>query len=1259
VKKVLFVSLVFSVLWGPVSQAAVRLVPSEYPSIQQAITDCNDGDTVIVSPGVYYETINFSGKDIVLTGTDPNNPKIVGYTIINADEDGTVVTFENGETSKAVLTGFTITGGAGTLAEWSDEYYKYFYGPGIYCRRGSPTITRNVIVNNHGPYVSEQRGNNWYAEYTYGGAICSEGGDITVTHNIIYNNSAYIGAAIYAYRGTVANNIIYHNSAAYGGGVYIGAGYLVNNTIVANDCSKNPENGRGGNVYAEFGYNNDLIVANNIICGAESGGGLFYYTKPRVDLIRFNNVWNNLPANYGMQDPRTGSLVFGEQADWTGRFGNISEDPLFVDVWNNNYRITAGSPCISGGDPNPIPASGTRDIDAGPRVFAKCVDIGADEYVGYVKPLAGAGADQHVLSPQPITLDGADSYFSDPNGAKTYQWTQKEGASVEISDPTAAQPAFTPTALGWYRFQLVVGDGQYTSKPDEVLVVVGNERPVASAGPDRLWLIPERITLDGSGSRDADPPDRLTYTWTQIDGPNVVLQNANSASPRFDCNTPGIYAFELVVSDGFVSSEPDIVKLQTSSFTLNSKILMETNYSQGYFFYPAASGTKLVYATGDFDDSSWAINCKDTKTGKIEKFEGGGVDTKPRIDGNLIVWWGGQGTYYEPVCTSVFLVDLPTGKPQYLRLATATESHGYPAISGNKVVWLQFRNVNTRDFVGYDLAPYDICGADVTNPAKPVHFTIAEQTGRCPPYPYADFYMAQTDMVDISGNLVVWESNGDIFGADISDLSHIKTFPICTAPERQYDPAISGHRVVWTDERDDIGDIYGADISNPDEIREFKVVAEPGWQLQPDIDGALIVFTDGSDSSGNIRACCISREYGIVPFTLPRPEGYQSSFYGAGPRIDGTTIIWQQWERIQSISLEFGYGLTSGPVQNLTTGTHYDYIQHAIDAATTRDIIEVQQGTYPEKLLFRGKGVTVASANPQDRQVRAATIIAGMGQIVTFADGEDSNSVLAGFTVSGGSFGIYCGASSPMISDCVIANNTCAGIKLWDQANPTIADGEITGNGTGLEMWEQRGGRFVRVNKAMLQNCLIAGSRKDGIWGGRPTLQNCTIADNLGYGINSVLVNANSSIIYFNHAGGQNLKVESPTSALVYSDIQGGWSGQGNIDADPRFAAPGRWADPAKRTAAPDPGDPAVKWIPGDYHLKSEGWTWDVAQQAWTSYDVTSPCIDMGDPSLPFDEEPKCEQGSPLCERGGANWRIDMGAYGGTAEASLMPRTSL
>ena len=94
-----------------------------------------------------------AARDIVVTGSDPNDPKIVGYTIINADGDGSAVTFENGETPAAVLTGFTITGGFGTLNNSIEGQSAggIFWGAGIYCINASPTITKNIIARNYGP----------------------------------------------------------------------------------------------------------------------------------------------------------------------------------------------------------------------------------------------------------------------------------------------------------------------------------------------------------------------------------------------------------------------------------------------------------------------------------------------------------------------------------------------------------------------------------------------------------------------------------------------------------------------------------------------------------------------------------------------------------------------------------------------------------------------------------------------------------------------------------------------------------------------------------------------------------------------------------------------------------------------------------------------------------------------------------------------------------------------------------------------------
>ena len=74
-------------------------------------------------------------------------------------------------------------------------------------------------------------------------------------------------------------------------------------------------------------------------------------------------------------------------------------------------------------------------------------------------PVAQVGRDQTALPSTLVALDGADSY--DYEGTVTYAWTpaSTNPEAVTLSDPTAAQPTFTPTKTGVYTFSLVVTDG--------------------------------------------------------------------------------------------------------------------------------------------------------------------------------------------------------------------------------------------------------------------------------------------------------------------------------------------------------------------------------------------------------------------------------------------------------------------------------------------------------------------------------------------------------------------------------------------------------------------------------------------------------------------------------------------------------------------------------------------------------------------------------------------------------------------------------
>jgi beta propeller repeat protein/parallel beta-helix repeat protein len=1246
-KKIVLSIIVASCVVTIPASAVTRLVPSEYPSIQMAIQDCNNGDKVVVSPGVYYETINFGGKNITVTGTDPNDPRIVGYTIIDADGDGSAVTFENGETSAAVLTGFTITGGFGTLNN-GIEGTGIVWGGGIYCYNASPTITRNIVARNYGP-GSMDTVNTGQGEISYGGGIASIYGNPTITHNIIRDNSGFIGGGVMLYIGNAffSNNIVCNNTCYVGGGVVQIGGTLINNTIAANNCDLGAGAGIAGNIYVIYDPQfTNARICGNIISNAGSGGGILWRGDMPANLFQYNDVWDNAMGNYISMDATTGATQIDGSEDRTGTMGNISVDPLFVNPFSKNYHLTLESPCINAGDPLWAYAEGQIDIDGQRRVYGLRIDIGADEYVGYVKPAASAGYDQHVLEPfQTVTLDGSGSFFYDPCSVKTFHWTQVKGAAVVLSDPNSANPTFVPGAMGEYVFELVVADDRYTGESDQVLVLVGgNQPPVADAGPNRVCQTPGQAVLDGTGSHDPDVVDRLRYTWRQVSGPPVELQNADTAMPYFASDGEAQYAFELVVNDGFVDSQPSRTQIVTVAVTETLRPRNVAPATDGPAYYPSISGGKVAYVTGA-DITTWQIACRDLYTGQADLFTGGGTNLQPKIDGDLVVWAAGASftAGIGPECTGIFIRNLSTGVQQTLRARSETASFSRPAISGNKVVWVEQRGLDKNDPEKWYNTPYDICGVDVSNLSKPRYFTIATNVGRCDPFPLTNLVTDPT-LVSICDDMVVWEGQGNIYAALIQDVNNIQIYTVCDDPARQSEPVISGRFVVWTDERNDEGDIYGADVSAPCDIRQYVIVRKPGRQHQPAIDGRQIVYVNGSGVLGSAGLACLTSKYGVLDMDLTPLQG------GQMPVLDGTTLVWLQGAQssIQGYSLSFGYSIFDGRVQNATTGKRYDYIQHAISDADTGNQIMLEPGAYLEEVDFAGKAVTVRSTDPADPKVVSGTVLQNRDTLVTFAGSEGADSVLDGVTLMWGDNGILCSGASPTITRCNITASSQAGIKLQNQSNPAITSCNITANdGPGIELTSTKQGRLVRYSQAAIRNCIIAANRHEGISGGKPTVINCTIVENLSEGITATVPTVTNSIIYFNNSAGGGTQINSNFATVGYSDVQGGWPGDGNIQADPCFVDSGRWVGANEAT-----GDPGVWWA-GDYHLKSQGRRWDVKNGSWVSDAVTSLCIDAGDPAAVILDEP-VTVAQPSGEAY-TNTRIDMGVYGGTAQASLAP----
>jgi len=151
----------------------------DYTIIQEGINASIDGDTVLVYPGTYYENINYNGKNITVTSlylTTQNN-SYIDSTIIDGNQNGSVVNFESGEDSSAVLFGFTIQNGSGTYDLHNIR------GGGIFCKNSEPIINSCIIKNNN-------------AEI--GAGIHCRYADITLENTTICHNHAFlIGGGIH------------------------------------------------------------------------------------------------------------------------------------------------------------------------------------------------------------------------------------------------------------------------------------------------------------------------------------------------------------------------------------------------------------------------------------------------------------------------------------------------------------------------------------------------------------------------------------------------------------------------------------------------------------------------------------------------------------------------------------------------------------------------------------------------------------------------------------------------------------------------------------------------------------------------------------------------------------------------------------------------------------------------------------------------------------------------------------------------------
>ncbi|MCP4581996.1 MAG: hypothetical protein GY839_10280 [candidate division Zixibacteria bacterium] len=380
-------------------------VPADYPTIQEAINNSFDGDTVLVSPGTYIENISFNGHSIVLGSMflTTGDTSYVSSTIIDGGSLGTVIDLRSGEDSTTAIIGLTIQNG-----------FTENYGAGIWCQHSDPRIRHNRIIDNNAAHQG-----------TSGGGIRCHYSNVEISDNLISGNSADAGGGINCAFCSIiiSNNIISSNESEVGGGlkhsgcnIEIANNTFVNNTSIVSGGAIFATSSRGcqihdnyftgnstGNLFgggAIICTSNDTVTSNIIIGNSTTGAGGGIRCEGRAfianNIIAYNTAFTGGGIWFGDPATLTGNTIIGNSAEYAGNA--IACQGVYCDaIIKNNICWHNGSDEIAILD-NAQPAitycniengfAGEGNIDCDP-VFCNAAD--ADYHLSDASCCAGAG----------------------------------------------------------------------------------------------------------------------------------------------------------------------------------------------------------------------------------------------------------------------------------------------------------------------------------------------------------------------------------------------------------------------------------------------------------------------------------------------------------------------------------------------------------------------------------------------------------------------------------------------------------------------------------------------------------------------------------------------------------------------------------------------------------------------------------------------------------------------------------------------------
>lgn len=406
--KILIFVLTILLLAAPCTASIITVDPNgsaDFTTIQDAIDESGNGDTIEVRPGVYYERLNFYGNAIMITGTDPNNINTVYATVVDGGLSGNTVTFDSGEDENSIITGLTIQNGdKGIYCYYSDPLIsrcviRYAKSYGIHGSNSSPAIYDCIIRENGSAGVQDCDGPITRSTVSDNGKDAGIVGCDGPIMDCIVTENEYGG--LESCSGSISGCIVTGNlnygfdncngqivNCTISGNTYAGLGqcrcHAVNCTIIGNK-------GSGFSLHAS----GEATLVNNIIAQNWNYG---ISTSSSNTNLKYNNVWGNLSGNYYGAIPGTTDThenpLFAVDGYWDKDDNWVEGEYHLKSIagrWDPNDQMwvndEATSPCVDAGEPaggyfyEPVPNGGRINQGAyGGTIYASKSPYGPEPY---------------------------------------------------------------------------------------------------------------------------------------------------------------------------------------------------------------------------------------------------------------------------------------------------------------------------------------------------------------------------------------------------------------------------------------------------------------------------------------------------------------------------------------------------------------------------------------------------------------------------------------------------------------------------------------------------------------------------------------------------------------------------------------------------------------------------------------------------------------------------------------------------------------